>query len=427
MNEDFLVYVWRYKLFNDFNFETSKGKLLEIITPGLRNFDSGPDFFNAKIKIDSQLWAGNVEIHVNSSDWYKHKHQFDDSYSSVILHVVYNHDKEVEVENKNINRVILPVLELKNHISSDVIEAYEKLSTNKKSFMHCSKQYVFKKDFEYDNWIESLYIKRLSEKTNDIINQLNVSISDWEQVFFRSLAKAFGLKLNGLAFQNLSSSFSFNIIGKNFNNSKTIEALFFGQAGFLEDEISEEYYNTIKNEYRFLQSKYQITPINNSQFKFFRTRPTNFPTIRLAQLAAIYTNKSNLFSKIIDIDNLYDLKNIFNVEINEFWDTHFTFNKASKPSKKRMTDKFIDLLIINCVIPIRFIYFKSIDDASKLEETLMFSESLKSEKNTIVTEFERNNWMIVNAKESQAIMQLKKDLCDKHKCLSCLIGKRLLR
>ena len=421
MNEEFLVYVWRYKLFSSFDFETVNNTGIEILSFGTRNYDSGPDFFNAKIKIGEQLWAGNVEIHVNSSDWYKHKHQHDKAYNNVILHVVFNHDKDVEVLGN-----ILPVLELKNYISEKVIENYNSLTKPSKSFLHCGNTNCLNHDFEYDNWLESIFIKRIEQKLENINNQLNISASHWEQVLFRTISRSFGLKLNGDAFANFASSFEYKIFQNLASERSSVESLFFGQSGFLDEDFNDEYFLSLKSEYKFLKSKYSLIPINNSQYKFFRTRPSNFPTLRLAQLAAVYSKHPDLFSKIIKSKNIDEIKSFFDIEVNTFWETHYNFKSESKKSSRLLTDKFIELIILNSIIPIRFTYFKSISDFDKVEESIVLAEKLKKENNIIISEFENQGWKVKNAKESQALLYLKKEYCDKNLCLDCLIGKRVL-
>lgn len=421
MNEELLVYVWKYKLFSHFDFKTTNNVDLEIISFGSRNFDSGPDFFNAKIRVSEQLWAGNVEIHVNSSDWIKHKHQNDKAYNNVILHVVFNHDKEIEVLGNT-----LPVLELKNYVSKTVIENYNYLTKPSKSFLNCANTNCLNHNFEYDNWIESIFIKRVEEKLENINNQINISASHWEQVLFRSIARSFGLKLNGDAFANFASSFDYKILQSLSHDNNSIESLFFGQSGFLEEDYKSEYFINLKNEYIFLKNKYSLLPLNNSQFKFFRTRPSNFPTIRLAQLASLYFKHPDLFSKIIRSKNTEEIKTFFEIEVNPFWETHYNFKSESKKSSRLLTDSFIELIILNSLIPIRFAYFKSISDFDKVEESITLAQELTKEKNIIIFEFERAGWKVNNAKESQALLYLKKNYCDKNKCLDCLIGKRIL-
>ena len=421
MNEELLVYVWRYKLFSNFDFKTVNNTSVEIISFGARNYDSGPDFFNAKIKIGDQLWAGNVEIHVNSSDWYKHKHQHDKAYNNVILHVVFNHDKDVEVLGNT-----LPVLELKNYISENVIENYNSLTVPSKSFLHCANTNYLNHDFEYDNWLESIFIKRVEQKLENINNQLNISASHWEQVLFRTISRSFGLKLNGDAFANFASSFEYKILQNIASDKNSVESLFFGQSGFLDEDFNDEYFISLKSEYKFLKSKYSLIPINNSQYKFFRTRPSNFPTIRLAQLAAVYSKHPDLFSKVIKGKNIDEIKTYFDIEVDAFWETHYNFKSESKKSSRVLTDKFIELIILNSIIPIRFAYFKSISNFDKVEESIELAEDLKKESNTIISEFEKQGWKVKNAKESQALLYLKKEYCDKNLCLDCLIGKRVL-
>ena len=421
MDEELLIYVWRYKLFSNFNFITTNKDIVEIISFGTRNYDSGPDFFNAKVRIGKQLWAGNVEMHVNSSDWYKHKHQNDKAYNNVVLHVVFNYDKDVEVLGN-----ALPVLELKSYISEEVIENYNSLTKPSKSFLNCANTNCLNHNFEYDNWIESIFVKRIEGKLESINNQLNISASHWEQVLFRTIARSFGLKLNGDAFANFASSFDYKTLQNLASNKNSVEALFFGQSSFLDDDIRDEYFINLKNEYEFIKSKYSLLPINNSQFKFFRTRPSNFPTIRLAQLSALYSQHPNLFSKVIKSNNIEEVKSYFNIDVHSFWKTHYNFKSVSKKSSRALTNSFVELVIMNSIIPIRFAYFKAISDFDKIEESILFAERLKGETNIIISEFENAGWKVNNAKESQALLYLKANYCDKNKCLDCLIGKRVL-
>jgi len=421
MLEELLVYVWQYKLFSNFDFYSTNGKRIEIISSGTRNHDSGPDFFNGKIRIGGQLWAGNIEIHVNSSDWIKHKHQNDKAYNNVILHVVYNHDKEIEVAGWK-----LPVLELKNYISESVINNYNSLTAPSKSFLHCIKSNNLNHDFEYENWIDSIYLKRIEDKLQIINNQLEITVSHWEQVLFRTIARSFGLKLNGDAFTYFASSFDYKYFQNISNNANSVEALFFGQAGFLDDDFDDEYFVNLKKEYQFLKSKFTLTPIHKSQFKFFRTRPANFPTIRLAQLASFYSKHPNLFSKIIECENIESIKDLFEIDVNEFWKTHYNFKSESKKNDRTLTDSFIELVIINSIIPIRIAYFKAISNFDKVEESIELANNIKKEKNKIISEFENAGWKVDNAKDTQALLYLKNNYCDRNKCLNCLIGKRIL-
>ena len=424
MKEELLIHVWRYKLFSNFDFKTVEGLPVEVISYGQINNDSGPDFFNSKIKVDSQLWAGNVEIHVNSSDWIKHNHQFDTAYNNVILHVVFNHDMDIEISGNN-----LPVLELKNYISQSVIDNYNSLTIPSKSFLHCAKTNSHKNDFEYHNWIESVFIKKLENKLNAIDNQLTISANNWEQVLFRTISRSFGLKLNGDAFANFSSSFDFKILLTQSSDRFDLEALFFGQSGFLESEFDfeDEYFKEMKLKYEFIKNKFSLVPINSSQYKFFRTRPANFPTIRLAQLSSLYSLHPYLFSKIINCKSIDEIKMLFDIEVSSYWKNHYNFEKPSKKFSRNLTSSFVELIMINGIIPIRFAYFKSISDYDKIEETIQFSEELKNEKNTVIDEFVKQGWEVKNAKDSQALLYLKNKYCDTNNCLNCLIGNRILQ
>ncbi|TSE05100.1 DUF2851 family protein [Aquimarina algiphila] len=423
MKEDLLQYLWKYKKFELSDLKTTKQENLLLQQVGLHNTDhSGPDFFNARLIINGQKWAGNVEIHIRSSDWYVHNHENDPAYDNVILHVVWEDD--IEIFRKD--NTIIPTLQLKDYVSHEILNRYKKLFTeSNKHWIGCEKQLPYISNFVLSNWQERLYLERLEQKSSYITELLNQSANDWEAVLFKLLAKNFGLKVNGDAFLSLANSIDFSTLRKCSIACEKLEALFFGQAGFLEQDYENEYAKSLKKEYVFLKSKFQLDTQGILPFQFFRLRPSNFPTIRLAQLAMLYFNNNRLFSSIIRVNNIEDFYTLFSVEASSFWENHYTFQKESKIRRKRITKSFVDLLLINTIIPIKFLHARSIGRYPD-DEVFKLISQLSKEKNSIVDKFEGLKIPIENALHSQAMIQLKSRYCDQKACLKCAIGNYLL-
>ncbi len=421
IKEDFLHYLWHYKLFDFSNLRGTNKEKIQLINLGKLNTNSGPDFFNAQIKIKEQIWAGNVEIHIKSSDWYVYNHEKDIAYDNVILHVVWEYDMPVfRSDNSEITTLVL-----KEYIATDLWQKHQNLFTQGQKWIFCEKDINTINPFDFSNWKERLYIERLEEKTTNILELLSNSNNDWEAVLFKMLAKNFGLKVNGAAFMQMANSIDFSLVRKNQHSLQKMEALFFGQSGMLALESEAVYYQILQKEYAFLQVKHKILPIHEKEVKFFRLRPSNFPTIRLSQLASLYITHQNLFSKLIHLTSLDAYYELLNTGTSEFWKNHYTFTSTSKKRTKKLTKSFIDLLLINTIIPLQFVYQKKAGKL-KVENTLSLIRQIKSEKNSIITSFSNLKITAQNALESQALLQLKNRYCDKQKCLQCVIGQKLL-
>ena len=421
MQEDFLHYLWKFKKFEFLNLKTSNNEVIIIKSTGTHNHNSGPDFFNAKLEIDGQIWAGNVEIHLKSSDWFVHNHETDTAYDNVILHVVWEDD--VEVFRKDQSKI--PTVELKNYVDNKLLKSYQKLFSNQQKWINCENDFKGVDDFIITNWLERLYFERLEQKSQQITLLLEQSKNDWEAVLFKMLAKNFGLKVNGDGFLSLANSIDFSIIRKLQSNNLHLEALLFGQANFLAEEIEEAYYKNLQEEYIFLKQKFQLQNQGVLPIQFFRLRPANFPTIRLSQLASIYSKHQNVFSKIIDANRKEDFYDLFNVETSEFWKSHYTFTKTAKSSPKKISKAFVDLLLINTIILVKFAYAKQ-SGKDINEEIQNLIQTIKSEKNSIVSKFQSLKPVAKTALDSQALIQLKNTYCDKNKCLDCAVGSSLL-
>ena len=420
MQEDFLHYIWKQKSFSTSDLKTVCHKPLQIIQLGQHNHNAGPDFFNAQLVIDSQKWAGNVEIHIKSSDWYVHNHETDKAYDNVILHVVWEHDTDIFRKDNS----PIPTLELKDYVNRAQLDNYQKLLQSK-SWINCETDFSAVEDFLLNNWLERLYFERLERKSQQIEDLLKVSNNDWEAVLFKMLSKNFGLKVNGESFLSIANSFDFSVVRKLQKDVYDIEALFFGQCHLLNEDYQDSYYSDLKKRYQFLKQKFNLSSQGVLPLQFFRLRPPNFPTVRLSQLASLYISETHLFSKVIKLKTKEEFYALFDVQVTEFWNSHYTFSSVSKPSKKKLSKAFINLLIINTVIPLAFAYAKSLGKTIE-DDILSLISSLTIENNSIVNKFISLKPVEKNALKSQSFIQLKTEYCDKNKCLQCAIGHSLI-
>ncbi|MCM4169696.1 hypothetical protein KCTC52924_02294 [Arenibacter antarcticus] len=423
MREDLLHYIWKYRKLQVSNVYTSTNEPIRIMEVGAHNLLAGPDFFNAKIVIGEQLWAGTVEIHVKSSDWYAHHHEQDPNYNNVILHVVWEDD--VNVYRKD--NTIIPTLVLKNYISQEVLDTYlELFQQNGGKFINCGHAIENVSQLIWRNWLERLYFERLENKWLLVSHLLLESKNDWEKVFFIMLAKGFGLKINGDAFYEIAKQCDFSMIRKIQNDTLRLESAFFGLAGFLSQDIQgDDYYNSLKKEFEFLSTKFLISESQVQKPQFFRLRPSNFPTIRLSQLANLYFVQRNIFSKILAAKSIEELYRLFAVSASPYWDRHYTFGKESGSSPKKLSKKFMDLLIINTVLPIKIGYSKHFGEDIG-EEIIQIMSGVKAENNSVISNFKSLKVSFPSALESQAVLQLYNDYCVKNKCLQCVVGHGLL-
>lgn len=420
--EDLLHYVWKLKYFHFSKLRTTEGESVDIIHPGYHNFDSGPDFSESKIRINHTLWIGNVEIHIKSSDWVKHTHYRDRAYDNVILHVVYEEDEKI----LRPNGTIIPCLELKGLIQEEIFTRYHYLKTNE-NWIPCQNMIAKTDELRKKIWLEKLLIERLEHKSSYLKELLAYTNHDWEYCFFILLGKYFGSSVNTAAFDQLCRSVSLDKIFKNQNNSFAIEALLFGQSGFLSEKYQDDYPAKLCKEYKFLKHKYALKPIPKKLWKFFRLRPSNFPTIRIAQFAALISNNKSLCSKSLEFDNLVDFGYMFQMKINEYWDTHFVFDKESAYIEKPLGQSFQNTLLINAIIPFIFMYGKSKNEPMLVERAVRFLQSLPPEANKLTNQWKKLGLKGESAAETQSLIQLKKNYCDKNRCLQCSIGHQIMQ
>jgi len=421
MKEDFLHYLWQYKKFDFSNLKTFDGELLTIINSGYYSQKAGPDFFNAQIIIGSQKWAGNIEIHLKSSDWYVHHHEKDENYDSVILHVVWENDSPIFRKDNS----ELAVLELKHYVSKEMLAGYQSL-LQPKSWIYCEKEIATIDSFVFKNWQERLFFERLERKSIPIQQLLDATENDWEAVLFCMLAKNFGLNTNGESFLKIAKSIPFSIIRKEGFEVANLEALFFGFAELFPENLEDTYSRDIKSRFDYILHKYQLEKVIIPPVQFFKHRPDNFPTIRLAQLAMLYHLQRNLFSQIIVAKNLADFYELFGGIISEYWQTHYQLDKESPKKRKQFSKSFVDLLIINTIVPIQFSYAKS-QGKEVSEGILALLQEISPEKNVVIEKFNAFGVASTSAFATQSLLQLKNEYCNFSKCLQCAIGIQLLK
>lgn len=422
MKEDLLHFIWRCDKLQGRPLTTSTSENILIVHPGTLNRYAGPDFFNAKIEVGGQLWAGNVEMHLKSSDWYAHHHEKDENYANVILHVVWEDD--VAVFGKD--GTPIPTLELKAHIAPTLLKKYQELFQHyNPSFINCERDFHGFDSFLVNNFLERLYLERLEQKSIQIADQLRATRNDWEAVLFALLAKSFGTKVNGDFFLQRAALLKFSIVRKVSADVNALESLLLGHFGVLDlEDCTDSYFQKLRNEYRYLSKKYDL-PISLGKPNFFGLRPSNFPTIRLSQLAGLLATHQNLFSALMENKSLDEVYRLFGITASSYWDAHFTFGKASGKSKKKLSRSFIDLLIINTIVPLKFCYAKHLG-LDWGEDLLDMVSRIKAEKNSIVKNFANLGSVSKNALESQAKIQLHTQYCSKNKCLRCTLGADLL-
>lgn len=422
--EDFLHYIWKFRLFERENMQTTNGETIEIFSAGMQNSDSGPDFHNARIRIGDTVWAGNVELHLSSSDWHKHNHATDNAYDNVILHVVYRDDQPLVLANGR----QVPTLVLCDRISPELYTRYHHLVYGNQQIIPCEGSIRFVDELTMRNWLTRVLVERLEKRAVAVIAALNRNKGDWEETFYQFLAANFGFKINALPFELLAKSLPQLTLAKHKNNALQIEALIFGQAGFLEDDLEDAYPLNLKQEYNFLKKKYNLSPVEKHLWKFMRLRPQNFPTIRLAQFAALIIRSNHLFSKVLDIKDIGGLRKLFtDLQLNPYWDDHYRFDVTSKPAVKSLGQSSIDILLLNTFVVFLFSYGKHNQLQHFINRSLKILEDLPAEKNSIVTNFDLLGLKINNAFDSQALLELKNCYCNYKKCLQCGVGNKILR
>jgi len=415
MTEKLLQFIWQFG-YNIGNLATTEGEPITVIYPGGLNQNQGPDFSSARIKIGTTTLVGTIELHTRTSEWKKHKHDADENYRNVILHVVYEHDEKVND---------VPVLELSPRISKLLLERYAYLMDNA-AFIPCGTSIQQINELVLSSWKERLLIERLKRKSTTILELLEQSNHHWEETFWWMLARNFGSKINSESFEAIARSIPLNILAKHKSSIHQLEALLFGQANLLNEDFDDEYPKLLQREYHFLQKKYGLQPVQTPVL-FLRMRPGNFPTVRLAQLAMLIYQTSHLLSKILEIDTLGEIKTLFAVTANDFWHYHYTFRQASSYKMKTLGTDTINNLVINTLVPVLFSYGIYHKEDKYCDKALRWLEKVPAESNSITTAFLKVGITNNSAYDSQSLIELKNEYCNQKKCLDCAVGNNLLK
>lgn len=420
MNEMLLQFIWQYSLYNPVGLKTANGEGVTIVHPGTHNHNAGPDFENAKIKIGNTTLVGNLEIHIKASDWRKHKHDDDKAYQNIILHVVYD-DDEQSLHHQ------FPKIELKKHIPAYILERYTNLIQTTQP-IPCAHQLANVNNIVKESWLNRLLAERWEEKLFEWKDLLEQTKGDWRNLLYWRLAANFGFKVNATPFLMLAISLPVNILAKHKDNLLQIEALMFGQAGMLDKDFVDDYPNDLKNEYLFLKQKYQLTPIPAHLWKFLRMRPPNFPTIRIAQFAALVHKSLHLFSKVIEAISLKEIHQLLTVTASDYWSAHYRFDEFQRRIyRKSLGTDSIDNIIINTIAPVQFLYAHFQGKVIEQQKAIDLLSTVNAENNKFITLWEENKWTPKNALQSQALLQLFHHYCTHKKCLDCAIGLNIIK
>lgn len=422
MKEEFLHHLWRLKRFEIKNLKSVSNEEIQIIHGGFHNHNSGPDFENARIRIGSQVWAGNVEIHVRSSDWLKHKHQNDPAYNNVILHVVYEYDQEIFIGN---NLSPIPTIVLDGRFNEKLYLEYEKFLNNS-LIIPCASQLSTVDSLIRESMIDRVLVERLEQKAQIISELLTQNKQDWNETFYQWISRGFGLKVNADPMLDLAQNIPQQILGKHKDNLFQLEAILFGVSGLIE-EGEDDYTLKLAKEFKFLSHKYQLKELEKVIWKFSRIRPMSFPTLRLAQFAAMIFKSENLFSEILGIGDIKSFQNLFDLEVSEYWNTHYRFGNSTEMFSGTPGEEFINIQIINVIVPFLFIYSTIKKEPFYKQRALDILDQLKPENNKITKVFKDLGFSIDSGYRSQAIIQLDQYYCKPKKCLNCSIGTHLLK
>lgn len=417
MTEKLLQYIWQFQHFNHALLATTENESLQINVPGILNTNQGPDFLDANIKVGNTTWAGNIELHLKSSDWNLHQHSKDKNYNNIILHVVWQDDGGTQLP--------FPVLELESRVSNILLQRYDELM-NTATLIPCEKSIQQVNLLTWKSWTDRLLAERLQHKSTMIFEYLAANNNHWEETFWWLLANNFGIKVNSHAFEKIARTLQVNLLAKHKNQLHQLEALLFGQAGLLQGSFTESYPFMLQKEYNFLKSKYKLQPVPAPLF-FLRMRPANFPSVRLAQLAVLINKSVHLFSVIREETSLKEIKDLLNVTANDYWHYHYVFDELSIFKKKHLGLQMVNNILINTVVPMVFAYGAYHGQERYKAKALQWLEQTAAEKNSITNIFTTLGIENENASDSQAIIQLKNEYCNRKRCLECAVGNSLLK
>lgn len=423
MTEAFLHYIWQYQYFDKKDLVTTDGESIAILKTGFYNTHAGPDFSQAKIKIGTLEWIGHVEIHIHASEWQQHKHHHDKAYDNVVLHVVWKNDKEITRSDGS----KVPTLELKNRIEDALLLNYKHL-VNQPTAIPCAHAIHTVDNLIRISTLDKVLTQRLEHKAQIILKELQENNNDWEETFYQLLGRNFGFKVNSEAFHALTKAVPLRSLQKHNDQLLQLEAMLLGTADLLR-HAKDDYAQTLQREYHLLQSKFNLAKkqLNESQWRFLRLRPANFPTLRIAQFAALLASRKNLFSSILATESIVTLKQLFEVTQSDYWQLHYRFDKKSKKPVPGLGDATIENIIINSIVPTLAAYSIYKDESIWMERALDLLTKVSAEKNNIIDEWKALGWSVTSAFDSQALIELKNNFCTKRLCLQCTIGHTLIR
>ncbi len=423
MNEDFIVFLWKHRKIRGNPLKTVCNKDVEIISPGQENHNSGPDFLAAMVRIDHTLWAGNVEIHVRSSQWFAHNHHTDKAYDNIILHVVYEYDREIV----NSNGKPVQHLEVWHYFDHALLENYLKLKKSKK-WIACANLIADMEPYLIKHWVWRLLVSRIERKTEEMQHYLNYFKSDREQVFFFTLCRVLAGKANETAFGLLAQRLNMLLLMKNHDQLLILEALLFGQAGLLEGSFHEAYPISLQREYRYQRKKNQLPPPLSKQiWKYSRMRPGSFPDIRIAQLAMlIHENGGIRLKQAIGSMQKDKIGSYFKIKLSSYWTSHYRFSKPVAQKNKTLGNETVQRIIINALIPAMIIDQRDKSSDCAFEDAISFLEKMPPENNKIIRHWKPSVPQLDSAAETQGLLELYKYYCMPKKCLKCMIGNKIL-
>ena len=422
MNERLLQFIWGAGHFNKNFLQTDRSEHIEIIDPGKLNVNQGPDFLDARIRINGTVWVGSVELHIYPDDWDKHGHGDDENYRNVILHVVWQNKPSISISQQSIKSI--SILELAPRVSKILLAQYEQWM-NLDSFIPCQSSLGLVDNLHWQGWKERILVERWQRKTARVKEMLLQNLFHWEETCWWMIARNFGNPVNADAFEAMARSVPINIIWKHRSNIIQLEAILLGQAGLLNGRYKEGYSILLQKEYRYQREKYKLRPIL-MPVHFLRMRPGNFPTIRLAQLAMLMHQQENIFAGWLEANDLDNLKKDLDIVANDHWHYHYRLDELSNFRIKRMGESMIDNLVMNTVCLMLFTYGQHLNDQPVKEKAIHWLKQLAPENNRIIRKFNSLGIISKNAFDSQALLELKTSYCDLRKCLDCGIGRKIL-
>lgn len=428
--EELLHYTWRHKLLPAGELSTTDGRRVEVIDPGLHNSNAGPDFFNAKVKLDGTLWVGNVELHVKSSDWYVHGHERDPQYDNVVLHVASVIDTDVRTAAGGTP----PQLQLS--VPPSVETNYRELLAADR-YPPCYKVIPTLQRLTVRAWMSALQTERLERKTRDIERRVKECDGSWEAAYFVTLARNYGFGINSEAFEEWGRAVPLAAVAKHRDDLFQVEAIFLGQAGLLDETaiserlrpqaVADSYYQRLRSEYAYLAHKFGLQPMNARLWRFLRLHPQNFPQIRISQLAWLYHQRRASLSELVECQTVKEAEELLRTHATDYWQTHYAFGSESERNAKTLSKGSLNLLLINTVVPVLFAYGRHKGDERLCDRAFEFLETLKPEANSVVRMWKEVGLPVECAGDSQALLQLKREYCERRDCLRCRFGFEYLK